>query len=84
MSLLNDATPEDAAMEVVDAKHQAKLILKEIVDQSPGDPDLTAIWDIWYERIADGVHLVYLTPSQLAEMKQHFDDAYAELTTTSG
>jgi len=34
-------------MEVVDAKHQAKLILKEIMDQHPGDHDLTAIWDVW-------------------------------------
>ena len=71
-------------MEVVDAKQQAKLILKEIIDQHPSDHDLTAIWSIWYERIADGVHLVYLTPTQLAEIKQRFDDAYAELTTTSG
>ena len=31
-------------MEVVDAKQQAKLILKEIMDQHPGDPDLIAIW----------------------------------------
>ena len=30
-------------MEVVDAKHQAKVILKEIIDQHPGDHDLTAI-----------------------------------------
>ena len=71
-------------MEVVDAKQKSKLILKEIVDQSPGDPDLTAIWDIWFERMADGVHLVYLTPTQLAEIKQRFDDAFAELTATSG
>ena len=49
-------------MEVVDAKHQAKVILKEIMDQHPGDHDLTAIWDVWLERMADGVHLVYLTP----------------------
>ena len=54
------------------------------MDQSPGDPDLTAIWDVWLERMADGVHLVYLTPTQLAEIKQRFDDAYAELTATSG
>ena len=71
-------------MEVVDVKTKAKLILKEIMDQSPGDPDLTAIWDIWFERMADGVHLVYLTPTQLAEIKQRFDDAYAELIATSG
>jgi len=36
---------EEAAMEVVDAKYQAKVILKEIIDQHPGDHDLTAIWD---------------------------------------
>ena len=64
-------------MEVVDAKHQAKTILKEIMDQSSDDPDLTAIWDVWFERMADGVHLVYLTPTQLAEIKQRFDDASA-------
>jgi hypothetical protein len=46
---------EDAAMEVVDAKHQAKAILKEIMDQHPGDPDLMATWDVWFERMADGV-----------------------------
>ena len=51
-------------MEVVDAKQQAKLILKEIMDQHPGDPDLIAIWDVWFERMADGVHLVYLTPAR--------------------
>jgi hypothetical protein len=66
-------------MEVVDAKQQAKLILKEMMDQHPGDPDLIAIWDVWFERMADGVHLVYLTPAQLAELKQRFDEAYAEL-----
>ena len=71
-------------MEVVDAKHQAKLILKEIMEQSPDDHDLTAIWDIWFERMADGVHLVYLNPTQLAELKQSFDDAYAELIAASG
>jgi hypothetical protein len=71
-------------MEVVDAKHQAKVILKEIIDQHPGDHDLTAIWDVWFERMADGVHLVDLTPTQLAELKQSFDDAYAELIATSG
>ena len=49
-------------MEVVDAKHQAKVILKEIMDQHPGDHDLTAIWDVWFERMADGVHLVDSTP----------------------
>ena len=48
-------------MEVVDVKHQAKVILKEIMDQSPDDHDLTAIWDVWFERMADGVHLVYRT-----------------------
>ena len=69
-------------MEVVDGKHQAKAILKEIMDQHPGDPDLIAIWDVWFERMADGVHLVYLTPTQLAEIKQRFDDAYAELIAT--
>jgi hypothetical protein len=37
---------EEAAMEVVDAKYQAKVILKEIIDQHPGDHDLTAIWDV--------------------------------------
>jgi hypothetical protein len=45
-------------MEVVDAKHQAKVILKEIINQHPNDHDLTAIWDVWFERMADGVHLV--------------------------
>ena len=70
-------------MEVVDAKQQAKLILKEIMDQHRGDPDLIAIWDVWFERMADGVHLVYLTPAQLAELKQRFDEAYAELHATS-
>jgi hypothetical protein len=49
-------------MEVVDVKTKAKVILKEIMEQSPDDHDLTAIWDIWFERMADGVHLVYLNP----------------------
>ena len=71
-------------MEVVDVKTKAKVILKEIMEQSPDDHDLTAIWDIWFERMADGVHLVYLTPKQLAELKQRFDDAYSELIATSG
>ena len=34
--------------------------------------------------MADGVHLVYLNPTQLAELKQSFDDAYAELIAASG
>jgi hypothetical protein len=34
--------------------------------------------------VADGVHFVYLTPTQLAELKQRFDDAYAELIAFSG
>ena len=71
-------------MEVVDAKLQAKVVLKEIMDQHPGDHDLIAIWDVWFERMADGVHLVYLTPTQVAELKQRFDDAYAELIAASG
>jgi len=71
-------------MEVVDAKQRSKALLQEIIGQSPADHDLTAIWDAWLERMADGVHIVYLTPTQLAELKQCFDDAYAELTTTSG
>jgi hypothetical protein len=71
-----------AAMEVVDVKTKAKVILKEFMEQCPDDHDLTAIWDIWFERMADGVHLVYLTPTQLAEIKQRFDDAYAELIAT--
>jgi hypothetical protein len=75
---------EEAAMEVVDVKTKAKVILKEIMEQSPNDHDLTAIWDIWFERMADGVHLVYLNPTQLAELKQSFDDAYAELIAASG
>ena len=66
------------------ARLVAKVILKEIMDQHPADHDLTAIWDVWFERMADGVHLVYLTPTQLAEIKQRFDDAYAELIATSG
>jgi hypothetical protein len=45
---------------------------------------LTAIWDVWFERMADGVHLVYLNPTQLAELKQSFDDAYAGLIAASG
>ena len=36
---------EEAAMEVVDVKTKAKVILKEIMEQSPDDHDLTAIWD---------------------------------------
>jgi hypothetical protein len=75
---------EEAAMEVVDVKTKAKVILKEIMEQSPDDHDLTAIWDVWFERMADGVHLVYLNPTQLAELKQSFDDAYAELIAPSG
>ena len=71
-------------MEVVDAKQRSKALLQEIIGQSPADHDLTAIWDAWLERMADGVHLVYLTPTQLAELKQSFDDAYAELIATSG
>jgi hypothetical protein len=71
-------------MEVVDAKQKSKVLLQEIIGQSPGDPDLTAIWDVWFERMADGVHLVYLTPTQLAELKQRFDEGYAELIATSG
>ncbi|MET0709239.1 MAG: hypothetical protein ABWY82_20710 [Tardiphaga sp.] len=71
-------------MEVVDVKTKAKVILKEIMEQCPDDHDLTAIWAIWFERMADGVHLVYLNPMQLAELKQSFDDAYAELIAASG
>jgi hypothetical protein len=54
------------------------------MDQHPDDPDLIAIWDVWFEWMADGVHLVYLTPTQLVEIKQRFDEAYAEWTATSG
>jgi len=71
-------------MEVVDAKQRSKALLQEIIGQSPVDHDLPSIWDAWIERMADGVHLVYLTPTQLADMKQCFDDAYAELIATSG
>jgi hypothetical protein len=71
-------------MEVVDVKTKAKAILKGIMEQSPDDHDLTAIWDIWFERMADGVHLVYMNSTQLAELKQSFDDAYAELIAASG
>ena len=73
-----------AALPVEDAGTKAKVILKEIMDQHPADHDLTAIGDVWLERMADGVHLVYLTPTQLAEIKQRFDDAYTELIATSG
>ena len=71
-------------MEVVDAKQKSKALLQEIIGKSPIDHDLPAIWDTWLERMADGVHLVYLTPTQLADMKQCFDDAYAELIAASG
>ena len=71
-------------MEVVDVKTKAKVILKEMMEQSPDDHDLTAIWDVWFERMADSVHLVYLNPTQLAELKQSFDNSYAELIAASG
>jgi len=59
-------------------------VILKIIDQHPGDHDLTAIWDVWFERVAGGVHLVDLTPTQLTELKQRFDDSYAELIAASG
>ena len=75
--MLAPTAPMNAPMEVVDVKTKGKLILKEIMEQSPDDHDLTAIWDVWFERVAGGVHLVDLTPTQLTELKQRFDDSYA-------
>ena len=65
-------------------KREAKAFLKEI-DQFP-DPEeeLIEIWETWFERMTDGNHPVYLTPTQLAGLKSCFDEAYAELTVTSG
>ena len=66
-------------------KREAKAFLKEIVDQFP-DPEeeLIEIWETWFERMTDGNHPVYLIPTQLAGLKSCFDEAYAELTATSG
>ena len=67
-------------------RHRARSEgVPEIVDQFP-DPEeeLIEIWETWFERMTDGNHPVYLTPTQLAGLKSCFDEAYAELTATSG
>ena len=68
-------------------RHQARSegVPQGDLDQFP-DPEeeLIEIWETWFERMTDGNHPVYLTPTQLAGLKSCFDEAYAELTATSG
>jgi hypothetical protein len=70
---------DDAEVDKVLA--DAKASLKEIMNGFP-DPEeeLIEIWETWIERIADGTHVVFLTPMQLMNLKMCFDSTYSELT----
>jgi len=70
---------DDAEVDKIFA--DAKASLKEIMNGFP-DPEeeLVEIWETWIERIADGTHVVFLTPMQLMNLKICFDNTYSELT----
>jgi hypothetical protein len=34
------------------------------------EEELREIWEAWFERMTDGNHFVYLTPTQLAGLKK--------------